>query len=858
MKSLPEGTVALLFSDIEGSTRLLLKAGDQYPELLGKHRQTLRAAFSRHGGAEVDTQGDAFFVAFSRAEDAVAAAADAQRSLADGPVRVRIGVHVGQPVVVGEGYVGLDVHRGARICAAAHGGQVLLSGETVAGARATQGFQFKDLGEHRLKDLPAAERLFQLVVEGIPSEFPPLRTLERPTNLPAAAAPLIGRDRELAELHELLNHTHTRLVTLTGPGGVGKSRLAIELARSTAEPFAKSGIFIIELATVLEAIDVPAAVARALSVREEPGRSIAETLAEWLRDRDLMLVIDNFEHVLDAAPVAAELLAAAKGLTIVATSRSPLRLRGEHVYDVAPLQRRDGVALFAQRARAAGAGLDLMDDPTVSEICERLDGLPLAIELAAARMRTLPPRALLQRLDHRLDLLSAGTRDAPGRQQTLRATIDWSYELLAPAEQELFARVSAFTGGFTLDAAEAVATGQGTDLLNGLDALVEASLLRREERDGDLRFTMLETIHEYALELLAKGSDENAVRRLHSQFFRGLVEEAEPELRGSRQRAWLERLERDRGNLETALAWVESTPGEADAALRLASSLAWFWIELGDFREAREALERVLAHPDAADASAARAKALATTALLHMFYWDAERAEAPGRKALDLARRLGAHWPQALALNVLGTVARVRGDHELARTRYQAALALDHLLEDRWPSALALFNLGIQAFQLGADEQATAFLEQGLALSHLSGDRFVIAMAFDLLARVAHRRGDLRRAAVLCEESLAASQALGNRWITAICLEGRAEVDAQTGNPERAARLLGAEDALRGAARVEMWGTIRMAHGRTVEQVRAALGEKAFAAAFAAGGGLSSAKALALALDRSEPAPRVA
>ncbi|MDQ2968828.1 MAG: adenylate/guanylate cyclase domain-containing protein, partial [Actinomycetota bacterium] len=279
MRNLPSGNVALLFSDIEGSTRLLLDAGDRYVELLDEHRQAMRSAFARHGGAEVDTQGDAFFVAFSRANDAVAAAADAQRSLADGPVRVRIGVHFGQPVVVGEGYVGLDVHRGARICAAAHGGQVLLSGETVTAAGSAEGFRFEDLGEHRIKDLPAAERLFQLAVEGIPSEFPPPRTLERPTNLPAATTALIGRERELAEVHDLLGSADTRLVTLTGPGGVGKTRLAIEVARSAIEPLAKSGVFMVDLATLRDAGEVPAAVARVLSVREETGRSIVETLA---------------------------------------------------------------------------------------------------------------------------------------------------------------------------------------------------------------------------------------------------------------------------------------------------------------------------------------------------------------------------------------------------------------------------------------------------------------------------------------------------------------------------------------------------------------------------------------------------
>lgn len=567
------------------------------------------------------------------------------------------------------------------------------------------------------------------------------------------------------------------------------------------------------------------------------------------------MVLDNFEHVAGAAPLVGELLAAAPALTVLATSRSSLRVEGEHVYEVPPLDVDDGVALFVARARAVTVGFALTDEMTaaVEEICRRVDGLPLAIELAAARVRILPPSALLARLDRRLELLTDGRRGGPERQQTLRATIDWSYHLLDPAHRTLLARVAVFRGGFTPEAAEKVAGVPPTEVLDGLAALVEGSLLRQDERAGEPRFTQLETIREYGLERLAQRAQDADVRRRHANFFLELAERAEPYIRGPLQEVWLARLELDRENLRAGLAWADDTK-EPELALRFVGALAWFWILRGDLREAQEWLDRVLERPDSREPSLARAKALAAKALLAAFYWDIERAEAPAREALELARVLHAPWPQAIALNVLGTVARVRGDHTLAQARYDEVVALDPMLEDRWPTTLALVNLGIQAFQRGDDERAAEVLERGLVLSRESGDRFWTAFAFDLLGRVAQRTGDLRRAAALHQESLAVCQTLGNGWATAMCLEGVAELEADSGQHARAACLFGAEEAVRAATKVEMWAGIRASHNRTIEDLRATLGEEAFASAFAEGRALGHDEALALALDTAAPA----
>ncbi len=503
----PSGTVTLVFSDIEGSTRVLQRSGDSYAELLAMHRDLIREAFARHHAFEVDMQGDAFFVTFASASDAAAAAADAQRALAahdwpdDNEIRVRMGLHTGEPRLIGDRYVGIDVHHGARVMAAGHGGQVLVSESTRA--LLDDRVRLRDLGEHRLKDLTGPQHLYQLEIEGLPAEFPPLNTLDsRPTNLPALPSAFIGRARELADVEALLAREDLRLLTLTGAGGAGKTRLALQVAAEAIEQF-PNGVFFVSLSPVRDWELVVPTIAQTLGLREYPGETMLETLEGYVSERQLLLLLDNLEHVVAAAPAISGLLAAAPGLRVLATSRTPLHLSGERTYAVPPLalpdrerpanaadlEESEAVRLFVERAHAAATDFALTDDnaEAVAEICVRLDGLPLAIELAAPRVRALTPAALLRRLDQRLKLLTGGAQDLDERQRTLRATIEWSHDLLLEDEKVLFARLGSFVGGCRLEAAEALCDPDGsleTDVLDGLGSLLEKSLLRRRDGPG--------------------------------------------------------------------------------------------------------------------------------------------------------------------------------------------------------------------------------------------------------------------------------------------------------------------------------------------------------------------------------------
>src|ERR671934_739971 len=525
MSGPPSGTVTLLFSDIEGSTRLLQRAGEAYSELLAEHRRLLREAFAHNGGFEMDSEGDAFFVAFGSANDAAAAAVAGQRALADhdwrdgNEGRVRMGLHTSEARAVGGRYVGLVVHAAARIMAAGHGGQVLVSESTCA--LLDDRFEVRDLGAHRLKDLPGTQQLYQLQIDGLPANFPPLKTLDhRPTNLPLEPNAFIGRTRELKEAWALLTREDARLLTLTGTGGAGKTRLALRLASGAVEEF-PNGSFFVSLAPVRDWELVVPSIAQTLGLREQPGETVLETLTDYVRNRRMLLLLDNFEQVLPAAAALSGLLGSAPGLNLLVTSRTPLRVAGERTYSVPPLEESESVNLFVERAQAADADFAVTDDNArdVAEICTRLDGLPLAIELAAPRVRTLPPAALLRRLDDRLKLLTGGAHDLDERQRTIRATIEWSYELLPDAERALFAQLSVFVGGFRLEAAEALCEAD-LEILDGLQSLVENSLLRRRsDSDGEPRFWMLETIRDYACGLLDAQGDLDEARRGHAEYF---------------------------------------------------------------------------------------------------------------------------------------------------------------------------------------------------------------------------------------------------------------------------------------------------------------------------------------------------
>ncbi len=678
MTELPAGTVTLLFSDIEGSTRLLQRAGDAYAELLAEHRRLLRESFERHDGHVVDADGDAFFVAFASASDAVAAAADAQRALAghrwpeEHEIRVRMGLHTGEPQAIDGRYVGLDVHHGARVMAVGHGGQVLVSESTRA--LLDESVQLRDLGEHRLKDLSGPQRLYQLQIDGLDAEFPPLNTLaNRPTNLPVLANALVGRDRELEEARELLAREDVRLLTLTGAGGTGKTRLALQVAAEQLERFA-NGVFFVSLAPVRDWELVVPTIAQTLGLREQPYEPLTETVTDYLRSRQTLLLLDNFEQVVAAAATLSGLLASAPGLTVLATSRTPLRLSGEQTYPVPPLDREQAVRLFVERAQAAVPGFELDGNAdAVTEICERLDGLPLAIELAAPRVRTLPPPALLRRLDQRLGLLTGGARDADERQRTLRATVEWSYELLIDSERTLFSRLGVFIGGSRLDAAEALCDPDGElgiDLLDGLESLVDKSLLlQRPDPDGEPRFWMLETIREFALERLAADDALEDARERYARYFRGYAEQIDVEARTGDQAALFALLEADNANFRAALDWAQETRA-GELMLGLATALARFWIARGHVAEGQTAFDEAFALTEERPAPA-----LLAVCTLRILGGKSGEIHHDAEAALEAAKQLGDDFSLAQAWNLLGRVDSVRGRMEKAEHAWWEALA---------------------------------------------------------------------------------------------------------------------------------------------------------------------------------------
>ena len=813
MPDLPSGTVTFLFSDIEGSTNLLRELGDEYAAALEAHRDVVRAAFASYSGVEVDTQGDAFFAAFARASDAVAAAEEIQRELATGPVRVRIGIHTGEPQITKEGYVGLDVHRGARICAAGHGGQVLLTQPT----RELVDVQASDLGEHRLKDLLEPQRLFQLGSD----EFPPLKTLDW-TNLPVQATPLVGRERELAEAGALLREQ--RFLTVVGPPGSGKTRLALQLAADAADDF--EHVWWVGLQEVHDSDLVEPTIAHVVGARTD--------LAGFLRDRRALLLLDNVEQVLGCAPRLAELVSASSSLKLLATSREPLRLTLEQQYPVPPLPDDDAVALFHERARAVRP--DFAANGAVAEICRRLDGLPLAVELAAARVKILQPDALLARLEQRLPLLAGGARDAPERQQTLRAAIAWSYDLLEEREQEAVARLSVFAGGWTLEAAEAVCDCD----LETLASLVDKSLVR--ERDG--RFSMLETIREFARGRLdEQETDARSVGR-HARYF---LEQARVHSEEYREDFTLERFEwfgSEHDNLRVALDyWHEQEASEPE--LRLVTACSDFWERGGYWTEGRQRSEAALARageapPDvrggverrlsftvALQGDYARAKELAESAI--------SRYEESGADPRDLGY---AQVNLAISEQKLGNMARSREIYEAIRAD-----------ADERTLAMILGNLGNMDLDEHSYASARSNIEAAAVIHRRRGPRRSLANNLMDLGFIAVAEARVDDALLFLRESLAICRAdrLGDLLPWAV--EAAAAAAAARDAPEDAVRLLAATTKTREELAMDagFYPIAEETRERTLEQARAQLSEPAFAAAWAEGEALSLEQAAELA-----------
>ncbi|MFL5586261.1 MAG: ATP-binding protein, partial [Ktedonobacteraceae bacterium] len=711
MPDLPTGTVTLLFTDIEGSTRLLQRLGEHYAAVLADCRHLLRSLFQQYHGHEVDTQGDAFFVAFARATDAISAAIDIQRALADqawpdgASVRVRIGLHTGEPMLTADGYIGIDVHHAARIMSAGNGGQILLSPTTrqLVEQHLPVGTYLQDLGEHRLKDLQRPSHLFQLSLKDLPANFPPLKTLDtHPNNLPIQPTPFIGREKEVAAVTRLLKRSDVRLVTLTGPGGVGKTRLGLHVAAELSDDFA-DGVFVVALAPLNDPTQVIPAIAQTLAISEASDRPLLTLLQAFLKEKQLLLLLDNFEQVGDAAVMLAELLAACPQLKIVVTSRVGLHVRAEHEFAVPPLSvptlkqlpdlktlsHYEAVALFIERAQATKPDFSVTNAnaPAVAAICAHLDGLPLAIELAAARIKHFSPQTLLARLEQGLSVLSGGARDLPVRQQTLRGAIAWSYDLLPPEDQKLFRHLAVFVDGWGLEAAEAICMARGglaVDMLEGMASLVDKSLLRQEEQAaGETRFWMLQTLREFGLEQLARSRELEDTRQVHAEYYLRLTEEVEPSLQATEQGKWMVRLEQEHENLRAALTWLlaraqggkEQSKQQAEQALRFCIALSWFWNIRGYNREGQTFLEQALALRESVSVPV-KAKAFYTAADLTFLLDDLERTDRLGSESLHLFRELGDKVGTADALFLLGTSAWAKGEYMAAQPQLEEAASL--------------------------------------------------------------------------------------------------------------------------------------------------------------------------------------
>jgi predicted ATPase len=759
-RDLPSGTVTFLFTDVEGSTGLLHELGAEgYSAVLLEHRLILRETLARHGGVEVDTQGDAFFIAFPTASGAVDAACEAQEALRSGSIHVRMGIHTGSPHLSEEGYVGPDVHKGARIAAVGHGGQVLLSKEThdLVHVDAT------DLGEHRLKDFAEAVSIFQLGAK----HFPPLKTISN-TNLPRPASSFVGRDREVEQVVALLQNS-ARLLTLTGPGGSGKTRLAIEAA-ATLVPQFKAGVFWVGLAPLRDAALVTDAIAQTLGANDG--------LAKQIGERQLLLLLDNLEQVVESAPELAALVEACPNLKLLVTSRELLRVKGEVEYAVLPLAEPDAVELFCARARTE-------PDDTVCELCEALDNLPLALELAAARASVLSPTQMLERLSKRLDLFKGG-RDADPRQQTLRATIAWSHELLSYEEQQLFARLAVFAGGCTLEAAEEVLEAQ----LDSLQSLVDKSLLRHTAE----RFWMLETIREYAAEQLEDSGEANGRRRRHAEWFLALAEDAYPHLRGS-PTEWINRLEREHDNLRAALDWLEASC-ETQLALQLAGALYRFWYLRGHFAEGRPRLERLLDVD--ANRTAARARALNGAAVMAGSTGDPVTDRLRSEEALALHRELGDAWGIAYSVFSLGMAATEEADWTSARPYFEESLARFRELGEEHYALLAADGVAWISGELGDLERRRAGHEDVLRQARAQHNWAIAASELDQLAQIARDEGRIDDSLSMLAESLRIKSDLEMPGLIVESLARYAETLAVVaGRAETAAQLLAAAEALR-------------------------------------------------------------
>ncbi len=908
----PTGTVTFLFTDIEGSTQRWEKHPELMQRAFKRQESIIRESVAKHGGYTYKMVGDAFQIAFAAAPDALAAALAAQRALhaeawgESGPIRVRMALHTGVTEERGDDqghlgdYVGPVLNRTARLMAAGHGGQILLSQTTYDLVRdhLPPGISVRDLGEHFLKDLVRPEHIFQIVASDLPSAFPQLKTLDaHPHNLPAQLTSFIGREREMAEVRRLLNTT--RLLTLLGSGGAGKTRLSLQVAADVLEKFA-DGVWRVELAALSDPALVPQAIASALSVREEQSRTILNTLTDDLKNKNLLLVLDNCEHLIEAcAKLADTLLHACPNLKILATSREALGIAGETTFrvpslslpdpknlpPVETLKQYEAIRLFIERALAVFSPFTLThaNAPAIAQICYRLDGIPLAIELAAARAKALKVEEIASRLDDRFRLLTGGSRTALPRHQTLRALMDWSYDLLSEKERVLLRRLSVFVGGWTLKAAEQVTSNASSaahllspeEVLDLLTHLVEKSLVSVDEQGDETRYQMLETVRQYALAKLIESDEAEQVRGRHLEFFTDFAEKAELELAGAEQTIWFNRLELEHDNLRAALDWSQQSDRAAEIGLRLADALAQFWVIRGYLSEGRERISAALAHAQTLGRTALRGQALNGAAYLTYRQSDYPATRSFSEEALAIFRELGDKPGISEALSMLGNVATEEGDYETAPRLFEEGLALKRELKDGRGTARALLNLGWAALRPGDYALANTRLEEALALYHSAGDKNGTGMALSGLAEVALREGKLETASKLIEESLKLRREIGYKWGIgaslgtwawialrqrdwesafarlkesvqvrkgigdkggiAWCLERLAEVAMGKQEIDKAVRIFGAAASLRAAMGSIIDPVDQPEYERNLASLRADLGEGTFDAVWAEG-----------------------
>jgi predicted ATPase/class 3 adenylate cyclase len=872
MPDFPSGTVTFLFTDIEGSTLRWQQDPTAMAQAVARHLTLLRDAASHHGGVLFKVVGDATQSAFPTAPAALAAALAAQQTLQaepwsepihDLPVRIALHTAEAQPDPRGD-YLASGLNRLARLLDAGHGGQVLLSLATQELARDAlpSDAELRDLGEHPLRDLYRPERVFQLVHPDLRNAFPLLRTLAtRPNNLPIQSTPFLGHVEDIARLTALLQRDDVRVVTITGPGGVGKTRAALQVAANLLDVF-PDGVWFVDLSPFVDPDLVPAAVLAVLGARDDVGDP-NERLVSVLAGKHVLLVLDNVEQIVSVAAVIGPLLAGAAGTKILATSRTPLHVYGEQEFPIAPLplpdlarlpslealSQYDAVRLFVDRAQAVKPdfAITVQNAQAVAEICARVDGLPLAIELAAARVKVLPPRALLQRLDRRLPLLTGGARTLPLRQQTMRDTVAWSYGLLAPDEQVLFRRLGVFIGGCTLEAAEAVVGEGSLDVFGGIATLIDASLLRQDERGGETRFRMLETIREFAQEQLSRSPGEaEASRQAHARWCQALATSLAPAVHLTGDLTSLTPLTAERDNLLAALAWLADR-GDAAMFVPFVAAMAWFWDVTAAAGEGVKWLERALGLDDAGSPET-RIDLLNSLGLLLIQLGEAQRTTVVAEELRALARKHTDLEGEANALFLLSRAANQRESYAEAMTFAEQALTRFRTLPSSGMLPWALQRLGIEAYIGGDFARSAALHEEALALCRASDHRVGISFALTNLGLAYHRMGDRRRAAELYREGLLLAQGPSDQWQTAGLLDQLAFLAADVGDQERMARLTGATEGF-----YQRTGTARQPYMRdalaTAEPAtRTRLGSAAFTAAYDAGRGLPLDQAVAEAL----------